>query len=84
MRVSTIQSEPKKELEQVYISETGDYYRKGEILKEYDLHENFLGYVKINKFIKHKKYLSVNIQSMQYKTKNWSLNVKYLGTLYRK
>lgn len=84
MRVSTIQPEPnRKEIDQVYISETGKYYYKNQILKKYDLNGGFLEYVKINKFIKHKKYLGVNLQSLEYKTKNITLNVDLLGKFYK-
>lgn len=84
MRIPTIQPKPNEEIKQIYISETGEKYYKGEKLKEYDLHGSFLEYVKINKFIKHKKYLAVNFNSLEYKTKNWTLNVDCLGKLYRK
>ena len=73
---------------QIYISETKEIYYQNQILKEYDLNNNFLGYVKINKFISHKrknneKYLCVNLNSLIYNTKNWTLNVDYLGKNYR-
>ena len=84
MWIPTIQPKQNKEIIQIYISETGEYYKNGEILKEYDLHSSFLEYVKINKFIKHKNYLAVNFNSLEYKTKNWTLNVDFLGKLYRK
>ncbi len=66
-----------------YIAEDRGFYYEGQILSHYDTHGNFLEFVKINKFIKHKGYLAVNFQSLEYKTKNWTLNVDCLGTLYR-
>lgn len=73
----------------VLISETKEIYYEDEILSEFDIHENFIQYVKINKFIKHNRrdgteYFSVNFNSLIYKTKNWTLNTDCLGILYKK
>lgn len=67
----------------IYISENKKIFYEGQILKKYDLHGDFLEYVKINKFIKHKEYLAVNLQSLAYKTKNITLNVDLLEKFYK-
>ena len=74
---------------QVYISETKEIYYQNQILGEYDMHNNFLRYVKINKFIVHKKkknkerYLCVNINDLEYKTKNYTVKIDLLGKNYK-
>lgn len=82
MQLSTIQPEQER-IGQVYVTEDGEFYYQNEILENYDLHGNFLGYAKINKFIKHKKYWAVNFNSLEYNTKNWTLNIDCLGKNYR-
>ena len=87
MRLQTIQSEKEKRIK-IYISEFKEFYYEGQILSEYDIYNNFLGHVIINKFIIHKrknkeKYLCVNLNSLIYKTKNWTLNIECLGENYR-
>lgn len=72
-----------------YVTEKGEIFIEGEILMNYDRHGTFIEYVKINKFIEHKKkdgqkYLCVNFQSIQYATKNWTLNIDCLGKNYKK
>ena len=87
MRLQTIQSEKEKRIK-IYISEFKEFYYEGQILSENDIYNNFLGHVIINKFIIHKrknkeKYLCVNLNSLIYKTKNWTLNIECLGENYR-
>jgi len=82
MQLSTIQPEPKK-IKQYYFSEEKKFYYQGQILREYDWHGNFIRYVKINKFTKHKKYLGVNLQDLKYKTKNMTLNADVLSKYYK-
>ena len=57
-------------------------------MSEYDNNNNFLEYVRINKFIVHnkknkEKYLCVNFNSITHKTKNWTLKIECLGKNYR-
>lgn len=73
----------------LFITENKEFYFSGEILKQYDMHGQILQYVKINKFIVHKrkdgtKYFCVNFNSLIYKSKNWTLNVEVLGEIYKK
>ncbi len=87
MRLQTIQSEKEKRI-RIYISEFKEFYYEGQILSEYDIYNKFLGNVRINKFIEHTrknklKYLCVNLNSLIYKTKNWTLNIECLGENYR-
>lgn len=76
-------------MNKVYISEYKKFYYEGEVLKRYDMHNQFLEDVKINKFIQHKRkedkqlYLCVNFESLIYKSKNWTLNVNVLDKYYR-
>lgn len=73
-----------------YISEKREFYYEGLNLKRYDMHGNFLDIVKINKFILHyhkktrQPYFCVNVNDLNYKTKNITYNVSYLGNILRK
>lgn len=67
----------------IYRSENNNFYYEGQILEKYDLHGDYLENVKINKFIKHNNYITVNLQSLKYKTKNISLNVDILDKFYK-
>ena len=72
----------------ILITENKEFYYEGDILKQYDVHGQFLQYVKINKFIIHKredgtKYFCVNFNSLIHKSKNWTLNSDVLGKLYK-
>lgn len=75
---------------QIYISEEGEFYYQGQILYCFDSLGNYLGQERIKKFITHKKrknknqkYLCVNMQSLEYKSKNYTINVENLK-YYRK
>lgn len=73
-----------------YIDELGDFYYEGLILNHYDMHDNFIERVVINKFILHyykdtkKPYFCVNVNSLKYKTKNFTFYIEYLGDDLRK
>lgn len=67
----------------IYLNEKKQIFYEGQILEEYDLHGNFLQEVRINKFIKHKKYLAVNFNSLKFKTKNWTLDINCIGKTYK-
>ena len=52
------------------------------------MNNNFLRYVKINKFIIHnrknkEKYLCVNINDLEYATKNYTVKIELLGKYFR-
>ena len=73
---------------QIYISETKEFYYQNQILQNFDIHNNFIEFVKINKFIEHnrknkEKYLCVNINSLTYKSKKWTLGIECLGKYYK-
>lgn len=70
---------------QIYISEDREFYYQGQILYCFDALGNFIGQERITKFIVHKsrknknlEYLCVNMQSLKYKSKNYTLNVDNL------
>lgn len=67
---------------QIYISENREFYYQGQILNCFDSLGHYIGQERITKFIVHKrrknknqKYLCVNMQSLEYKSKNYTLNV---------
>lgn len=73
-----------------YIDETKEFYYEGLNLVRYDMHNMPIDMVVINKFFIHynkktkEPYICVNVNSLEYKTKNFTYNTKDIGTLLRK
>ena len=70
---------------QIYISENKEFYYQGQVLNCFDSLGNYLGQERINKFKTHKRrknkneiYLCVNMQSLEYKSKNYTIDVANL------
>lgn len=72
----------------IYFNEKRDFFYEGQIVTEFDIHGSIIEDVKINKFFLHYKkdktpFVCVNFNSLQHKTKNWTLDADCLGDNYR-
>ena len=81
----------KNQYEYCYFVNNGEFFYEGQILKYYDLHNNYLGNVKIIKFIKHyhrktkEPYLCVKIWFYEEgKTCYQTFNAEKLGNMFTK
>lgn len=72
----------------IFLTRNNILYGEGDIVSQFDYKGRFLANVNINRFIVHYKNnlpkLYVNFNSLEFRTKNWTLPVSYLDTYYKK